>query len=136
MTGEAEALARESDRTPVRRDEMTAPWFDGLASGRLLLRACSLGHMNRPDLLACDVCGTHDLTWAESSSRGVIVSHAVDHSTRPSTRLVIVELAEGPWLVTRLEGAGDVSPGGAVVVRMVRPAEGEPYPVVVPADGY
>jgi uncharacterized OB-fold protein len=120
-------------RAPARRDEMTATWFDGLVSGRLLLQGCPHGHMSRPDVLACDVCGSFNLDWAESSGRGSIVSLAVDHSTSPSTCLVVVELAEGPWLFTRLED-GKVAPGDIVTVRMTQSGDGEPYPVVVPSD--
>lgn len=120
-------------RTPARRDEMTATWFDGLVSGRLLLRACPQRHLSRPDVLACDICGSFDLDWAPSSGRGSVVSRAVDYATSPPTRLVVVALVEGPWLITRLEG-DDVNRGDLVVVRMIQPLEGEPYPVVV-ADG-
>lgn len=119
-------------RAPARRDEMTAAWYDGLRVGRLLLRTCPEGHPNRPDVLACDVCGSLDLEWAESRGRGVVVSCAVDHATSPPTSLVVVELAEGPWLITRLDD-GEVTRGDVVVVRIAQPEEGEPYPVVVPA---
>ena len=118
-----------STRAPARRDEMTAEWFDGLRAGRLLLRTCPLGHRSRPDVLACDVCGATDLGWAEVSGHGSVLALAADHSTRPVTRLVIVELAEGPWLITRLEGTL-VQRGEDVVVRYVGDGEGEAYPVV------
>ncbi len=101
-----------STRAPARRDEMTAEWFDGLRAGRLL-----------------DVCGATDLGWAEASGHGSVLALAADHSTRPVTRLVIVELAEGPWLITRLEGTL-VQRGEDVVVRYVGDGEGEAYPVV------
>lgn len=119
-----------SGRAPAHRDVMTAAWFDALASDRLLVQVCADGHLSRPDVLACDVCERSDLDWVESSGRGVIVARAVDHSTSPPTRLVIVELAEGPWLFTRSEGAS-VAPGSAVTVRVVHSGEGESYPVVV-----
>jgi len=118
-------------RAPARRDEMTATWFDALGSGRLLLRACPHGHMSRPDVLACDVCGSVDLDWTESSGRGSVVARAVDHATRPPTCLVVVVLAEGPWLFTRLD-EGDVARGDVVTVRIAAPGDGEAYPVVVP----
>jgi uncharacterized OB-fold protein len=111
---------------------MTAAWFDGLRSGRLLLRACPQGHLSRPDVLACDVCANLNLEWAVCSGQGLVVARAVDHTTSPPTSLVVVELAEGPWLITRVE-AGEVARGDAVAVRIAQAAEGEPYPVVVPA---
>jgi uncharacterized OB-fold protein len=123
-------------RAPARRDDMTAAWFDGLRAGRLLLRACPEGHRSRPDVLACDVCGSLELGWAEASGWGSTVALAVDHSTQPATHLVVVALDEGPWLITRLEGE-QVARGEDVVVRYVQDGEGEAYPVVTarPADG-
>ncbi|MDX6233497.1 MAG: hypothetical protein QOH68_2521 [Nocardioidaceae bacterium] len=122
----------DSTRVPARRDEMTGAWFDGLLSGRLLLRVCPQGHSSRPDVLACDVCSSPDLDWAASEGRGSVVARAVDHSTNPPTCLAVVELTEGPWLITRAEGS-DVARGDVVVVHVVQPDRGEPYPVVVPA---
>jgi uncharacterized OB-fold protein len=109
---------------------MTREWFDGLGQGRLLVRSCPDGHLSRPDVLACDVCKAADLGWQEASGRGMVVSLAVDHSTAPATRLAVVELREGPWLVTRIEG-DPVERGGAVIVEILHPEAGEPYPVVV-----
>jgi hypothetical protein len=48
--------------------------------------------------------------------------------------LALVELDEGPWLRTRLEGTGATGtawlrPGLRVTARFVHPAEGESYPV-------
>jgi uncharacterized OB-fold protein len=119
-------------RAPARGDEMTAAWYDGLRTGRLMLRACPQGHLNRPDVLACDVCSSFDLEWADSRGRGLVVACGVDHATSPPTPLVVVELAEGPWLMTRVE-EGEVARGDDVVIRIAHPGEGEPYPVVVPA---
>jgi uncharacterized protein len=118
------------ERVPARRDEMTAKWFDGLRDGRLLLRACPDCHVSRPDVLACDLCGAAELGWQEANGRGEVVSLAVDHSTSPATLLAIVELVEGPWLVTRVEGR-PVERRAVVVVEIVRPDAGEAYPVVV-----
>jgi uncharacterized OB-fold protein len=114
----------------ARRDEATAAWFDGLGEGRLLLRACSSGHLSRPDVLACDVCRDTDLSWVESHGIGSVVSLAVDHSGPKATLLAIVELVEGPWLITRIDGPR-VERGGDVVVRLVHADEGEAYPVAV-----
>ena len=121
------------DRTVARRDPATAAWFDALRDGRLLLRACRDGHVSRPDVLACDICGATDLGWQAAGGQGVVVCLAVDHSTEPATQLAVVELAEGPWLLTRVEGA-PVERGAAVVVEIVHPVDGEPYPVVSATD--
>jgi uncharacterized OB-fold protein len=120
-------------RATARRDDATAEWFDALRDGRLLLRACRDGHLSRPDVLACDLCAATDLGWHPAGGRGVVVSLAVDHSTDPATRLAVVELTEGPWLLTRVEG-GPVERGASVLVEIFRPVDGEPYPVVSAAE--
>jgi uncharacterized OB-fold protein len=120
-------------RAAARRDQASAEWFDALGAGRLLLRACTEGHLSRPDVLACDVCGATELTWREARGGGSIVSLAVDHSTSPATQLAVVELTEGPWLLTRVEG-GQVERGAGVVIEVCRPTEGEPYPVASVQD--
>ena len=53
--------------------------------------------------------------------------------------LALVELDEGPWLRTRLEGTGatgiaGLRPGLRVTARFVHPAEGESYPMFRPAE--
>jgi uncharacterized protein len=53
--------------------------------------------------------------------------------------LALVELDEGPWLRTRLEGTGATGtaalrPGLRVSAHFVHPAEGESYPVFRPGE--
>lgn len=116
-------------RVAARRDPASAEWFDALREGQLLVRRCPLGHLSRQDVLACDECGATDLSWHAVKGHGTLVSVAVDHSGTEPTRIAVVELAEGPWLLTRIEGAPPTR-GEHVVVRVADPAEGEPYPVV------
>jgi uncharacterized OB-fold protein len=56
-----------------------------------------------------------------------------------SSMLALVELDEGPWLRTRLEGTGATGtsrlrPGLRVTAHFVHPAEGESYPVFRAAE--
>ncbi|MFC5992838.1 Zn-ribbon domain-containing OB-fold protein [Pseudonocardia hispaniensis] len=97
---------------------------------RLLLRRCPAGHYSRPDVLACDICRDADLSWQPASGRGKVISLAVDHDA--DTTVVVAELDEGPWLVTRLDGPA-VARGDAVVVSFAHPEEGEAYPIVTAA---
>jgi uncharacterized OB-fold protein len=119
----------------ARRDDSTVTWFEALRQGQLLLRGCPEGHFSRPDVLTCDVCASPDLTWVPSGRAGVIVARAFDHhGQHPSglvTELVVVELDEGPWLITRVNGT-ELGRGTRVRVRVEQPGkgeEGEPYPV-------
>jgi len=68
-------------------------------------------------------------------------SGAPDASRAPdaSSVLALVELDEGPWLRTRLEGIGatgiaGLRPGLRVTAHFVHPAEGESYPVFRPGS--
>jgi hypothetical protein len=63
----------------------------------------------------CSWCGSWDLEWAPSSGLGSIVSWRLVHRSlnRPHAQvspltIAIVELDEGPWMYTAIEG--DVSP--------------------------
>lgn len=115
---------------PARRDDATTEWYDALAADRLMLKRCPAGHDSRPDVLACDVCGDDDLGWSPAGGQAAVVGLAVDHAV--GTTVVIAELAEGPWLLTRLEGRA-VALGDAVIVTVVHPDDGEAYPVVAAA---
>jgi len=100
----------------LRRDGRTDPFFDGTASGRLMIRRCaSCGHWSAPDQGTCAECGEEGLDWAEARGDATLVSWTVVHgrpaedgTVPPPAILALVELAEGPWLHTRLDG---VAPG-------------------------
>jgi uncharacterized protein len=120
---------------PASRDARSAPFFDALAEGVLLLRRCtSCGHFSAPESLFCAGCGSDRLDWAPARGTGHVVSWTAVH-TRPdasgATRVAVVaglvELAEGPWLRARLLSADParVRSGAAVVLEIV-PTDGEP----------
>ena len=112
----------------VRRDGRTDPFFDGTAAGRLVIKRCEpCDHWYAPDASTCPGCGTEDLTWAEASGEATLVTWTRTHGRSGETAgLAIVELAEGPWLHTRLTG---VDPAEGLRLRAVyeHPDEGESY---------
>jgi uncharacterized protein len=123
--------------TPATRDAQSAPFFDALGQGTLLLRRCAPhGHLSAPEVLRCDECGSSRLGWAAARGTGHVVSWTAVH-TRPddsgATRISIiaglVELDEGPWLRARLLAADSaaVRSGAAVILEIVE-TEGEPIP--------
>jgi len=120
-------------RVAARRDVASTEWFDALGEGRVLIRRCPSGHLSRHDVLACDECGATELGWQAVEGRGTLVAVAVDHAGANPTRIAVVELAEGPWLLTRVEGPAPLH-GAPVRVRIFDPDEGEPYPVVTGED--
>lgn len=124
---------------PATRDPQSAPFFDALGAGTLLLRRCvPHGHLSAPEVLFCTECGSPSLEWAPARGVGHVVSWTAIH-TRPddsgTTRIAviagIVELDEGPWLRARILAA-DPAPemstvrSGARVDLEIVETEGEP----------
>ncbi|MBN9739145.1 MULTISPECIES: OB-fold domain-containing protein [unclassified Pseudonocardia] len=121
-------------RGTARRDDRTAPWFDALAGGVLVLRRCAAnGHWARPDAAACSRCHDASLEWAPARGGGTVVAVITDHTPvrdggEPLT-LGLVELDEGPWLHARLLGEPEIGDVVSLVVLTPEPGgEGEPAP--------
>jgi uncharacterized OB-fold protein len=120
---------------PTTRDGRSAPFFDALGDGVLLLRRCAPhGHLSAPEVAFCAMCASPDLTWAKARGTGRVVTWTAIH-TRPdaagatSVNVIagIVELEEGPWLRARLiaEDPAEVRSGAAVTLEVTETA-GEP----------
>ncbi|WP_454197555.1 Zn-ribbon domain-containing OB-fold protein [Nocardia sp. Marseille-Q1738] len=107
--------------------------IDYSAPRALMIRRCATcDKLFAPLTTACPSCASFDLEWLPSSGAGSIVSWRVAdrvvHGKRrelvPST-IAIVELDEGPWVYTTLEGAGPPPPNRPVRVQFqLRPPEG------------
>ncbi len=112
----------------IRRDGRTDPFFDGTAADRLMIRRCAdCDRWFAPDASGCPGCGAEELSWAEASGAAELVTWTTTHSRSGETALLaLVELAEGPWLYTRLTA---VTPVEGLALRAVyeHPAEGESY---------
>jgi uncharacterized protein len=130
------------DLPVVQRDEASAGFFEGTAQGVLVLRHCTnCGRFGPPPVTRCRACHSTALEWRPSEGRGTLVTWTAVHG-RPDPDgvaapavLGIVELAEGPWMTTRLvevEGR-DLHAGQAFQVQFVRPEGGEALPVFAPA---
>jgi uncharacterized OB-fold protein len=124
------------------RDERSAPFFDALADGRLLIRRCvPHGHLSAPDVMFCAECGSADLDWADASGEGHIVTWTAIHGRPDETGVSavnavvgIVELVEGPWLLAPLLCDDGAEPRvGAGVVLGVLDGDGEPIPAFRPS---
>ena len=80
----------------ARRDEASAPWFDGLADGVLLIRRCPrCGLHSRPDAAACPACHADGLEWVPAAGRGTVVCVIVEHREQDEVALGLIELDEG-----------------------------------------
>ena len=108
----------------------SAPFWAGCDRDELLLQRCTRGqHLFYYPRLFCPHCGDRDLAWEKCSGQGVIFSFthvqvsfygSKWESQLPYT-LVLVDLAEGPRMLSRLIGPdqGDVRIGNGVEVQFV-----------------
>lgn len=119
--------------------ELTAPYWDAAREGRLVVQECqSCGQVWHPPLHRCPHCHSAGLGWRPVSGDGTVYTYTVvRHPTHYAFAgeipyvLAIVELAEGPRLVTALLGVApdEVRVGQPVhaVFRGVTPTATLPY---------
>jgi len=93
---------------PVPTPE-TAHYWDGTARGELLLqrcRACATTYF--PPQPFCPACVRDDIEIVRASGRGTLYSYVVTHLAAPGFEapyvIAVVELEEGPRLLTNLVG--------------------------------
>jgi uncharacterized OB-fold protein len=114
----------------AHRDDASAPWFDGLAQGRLLIRACrSCGHRSRPETVTCPACRGPELEWVPAAGVGTVICVITDHGLADPVTLGLVELDEGPWLLVRVRGAAPPAAGMRVRLSVHQSEGSEPIPV-------
>jgi uncharacterized OB-fold protein len=98
-------------------------WWDGLAQGRLMLPSCACGHRWLPVSPECPAClHAGRWQWVAARGEGTVVSWVVYHTAyhpafkdRLPYNVAIVELAEGPRLITNIVAPlGDIRIGLAV----------------------
>lgn len=101
----------------VRINDTTQPYWSALAEGRLVCQHClNCGHDWLPPRPNCVSCLGTDIEWRDCSGQGRIVSWVVYHKAyaphladRLPYNVAIVELAEGPRLLTNIIDSPDGS---------------------------
>jgi len=110
---------------PVR-DAENAPYYDALQRHELRLQRCPNGHFRYPVSPVCPDCLSPEFSWEPVSGRGTVYSFIVVHQVydpgfkdEVPYNVAVVELAEGPRLVTNIVDCPneDVRVGMAVAVR-------------------
>jgi uncharacterized OB-fold protein len=110
----------------ARRNPRSAPWFDALADGVLLIHRCRrCDHHSRPDAVGCPACQADDLEWVPAAGSGTVVCVILDRSGRDVIALGLVELDEGPWLHARLTDVTQVEAGARVALTVLSPTDGD-----------
>ncbi len=96
-------------------------WRDALAEGRILLqRATGSGAIFFPPRIMEPGTGNTDFEWVEASGFGTVHSVTMINQKPPAApyNVVLVDLDEGPRLMSRVEGPGEITIGLRVVARI------------------
>ncbi len=97
-----------------------------LADGRFMLqRSRSTGKFTFYPRVAIPGTGETDLEWVAASCRGTVYAITVNRGRDSSYNIAIVQLAEGPRLMSRIEGVETAAIGTAVKARIAT-LKGEP----------
>lgn len=92
---------------------LTGPYWEQARAGRLVLQYCrGCGRTWHPPLPRCPHCHAADIGWRPASGEGTVYSYTiVHHATHAALAgrvpyvIAIVELAEGPRVVSGIRGA-------------------------------
>jgi uncharacterized OB-fold protein len=137
MTGDVETVEEWTKPLP-QPDNVSAPYWQAAAEGRLLIQQCpKCGHRQWYPRALCTVC-TADPEWLECSGRGTVHTFTVvrQNGARPFRDELpypvgMIELEEGPMIMGGITDcdADDVRIGMPVEVHFMKAADdiGIPY---------
>jgi uncharacterized OB-fold protein len=128
---------------PVPTPE-TQPYWDGCAAGELRIQRCvDCGRPYFSPRPICPSCGSGNVEWFTASGRATLYSYVINHRPAPGFEadvpyaIAVVQLAEGPRLMTSLVGV-DPSPKALLLDMPLRVAfeqRGDvSLPVFTPAE--
>jgi hypothetical protein len=112
-------------------DSINEPYWNGIAQGTLQYQACRCGHSWLPPRALCPACLGDEWQWMRSTGRGELISWVVyyvayhpEFKDRLPYNVAIVELAEGPRLITNiLDKNEDLVVGAQVELHIDRTRE-------------
>ncbi|GEC06599.1 DNA-binding protein [Streptomyces spinoverrucosus] len=101
-------------------DAFTRTYWDAAARGRLLVRRCgACGRAHHYPREFCPHCWSEDVTWEEASGRATLYTWSVVHRNdlppfgeRTPYVAAVVDLAEGPRMMTEIVGYGGYADEG------------------------
>jgi uncharacterized OB-fold protein len=124
---------------------LTAEFYAHLAGGELRLQCCdACGRWRHPPRVLCGACSADRWSWQEVCGRGAVYTWTVTHQALVPPfaddlpyAVVVVELDEGPRLVTAVRGADAraLRLGLAVELRTVRVSDTIGLHYFVPRTG-
>ena len=95
----------------------TKPFWDGCRNHELRFQRCAeCGHVRWPPSILCPLCYSKEVEWIRASGKGMVFSFVVYHKAyHPAFEadlpyvVAIVELEEGPHLLTNIVGCDPAS---------------------------
>jgi uncharacterized protein len=130
--GANEQTREEMPHTSGPGPEMQFKAF--LAEGRFMIqKSRSTGRHTFYPRVAIPGSGETDLEWVAASGRGTVHAITVNRGKDTSYNIALVELDEGPRMMSCIEGVETVAIGTRVTARIVERKDG-PAVVFVPAD--
>ena len=120
-------------------DDVTRDWWDATREHRYTVQVCGCGHRQLPPKALCTACGSMDrLSLADATGEGVVDTWTVVHrAPRPDVEapytIARVRLAEGPVVLTRLDGT-EWAIGERVAVHWLDLPDGRALPLFHRAD--
>jgi uncharacterized OB-fold protein len=130
---------KQAVRASAFGDAMSAPFWAAACERRLLIQRCGAcgTHQFYPRPL-CVTCGGLDVTWVQAKGEGTVYSMTtvrvpVTPELPPPYVVALVELDEGPRLLTNLVGEG-LAIGDHVRVQWRERSGQPPLPVFGSAD--
>lgn len=102
-------------------------WQDNLAAGRLTVQRCdTCGHAQFPPSVLCRSCGSPSVSFVEVSGRATVYSATTVRKRDGAYNVSIIELEEGPRMMSRVEGVEPeaVRIAAPVVARIEAAGEG------------
>jgi uncharacterized OB-fold protein len=137
---DTDGTLRGRPRPAITHDN--AFFWEGIASGTLLLQRCRCGRLRHPPGPVCPSCHSFEWEAVPASGRGRVYSFAVAHHPpippfEYPNPIGLVELEEGPRVVANLVGiaADAIRIGMPVACEIVEVEEGFRLPQFRPADG-
>ncbi|MEU4487534.1 OB-fold domain-containing protein [Streptomyces purpurascens] len=121
-------------------DAFTRTYWDAAAEGRLLIRRCrACGRAHHYPREFCPRCWSEDVVWEPASGRATLYTWSVVHrndlppfAERTPYVAAVVDLAEGPRMMTEVVGERELSAGAELEVAF---REGVPVFRIVPGSG-
>ena len=101
-----------------------ARWWDLLANGEFTVQSCTgCGSSQLPPTVVCRKCGGVAGALMRASGYGTVYSTTTVRERAGAYNVAIVELAEGPRLMSRIAGDPDAVQIGAAIRARIEHAE-------------